>query len=249
MAGGALLLIPRSSTTPDPARAAGRPLVALLLGLVLAGGVLAANLTRASDLAPPEGAILAYGALLLVASARLDRPRVAASVAWSFPLVAAPLGLWALDAGLATYAGARPLHAYVEWGLVAPMAAILGAGGLDVGVLDDTVRLATPRGDLFLTVGVVCAGLYAGVLFLGVFSLFAWERRLPPARFAAHLAAGLLGLHVANVLRLVLLGAVGWTWGGEALMDAHRHLGWVLFLLFAFAYWAVVLRRLETRPA
>ena len=98
---------------------------------------------------------------------------------------------------------------------------------------------------LFLTVGVVCAGLYAAAIFLGVFALFAWEQRTPSRRLAAYLALGLVGLHVANVLRLSLLGYVGYRWGGAALQTFHQHAGWVLFLVWTIVFWLLVLRRFE----
>ncbi|HET6403874.1 MAG TPA: exosortase/archaeosortase family protein [Candidatus Thermoplasmatota archaeon] len=215
------------------------------LGLVCIGGVVGYNVLRRSSFGVPELAIVAYGVALVLASRRLDRfGRV---VAYSFPLVLAPLSLYALNAALAAGAGGTPLSLYIRHGLVVPLGGALALLGIDVMMLGDTVRLATPRGALFLTVGVVCAGLYAMVLFLGVFALFAWEQRTSGWRLAAYLALGLLGLHVANVVRLILLALVGYEWGGEALQTFHQHAGWVLFLAWAVLFWWLVLRRFE-RP-
>lgn len=225
----------------SPARAR----LVLALGLVCVTGVLAYNLLRRSTLGPPEVAILVYGGALALASRRLDR--FGRIVAYSFPLVLAPLSLYALNAALAAGAGGTPLTLYIRHGLVVPMALALGLFGIDVTLLGETLRLATPRGALFLTVGVVCAGLYAMILFLGVFALFAWEQRTTGWRLAAYLSLGILGLHVANVVRLVLLALVGYEWGGEALQTFHQHAGWVLFLVWAVVFWWLVLRRFE-RP-
>ncbi|HEX2021546.1 MAG TPA: exosortase/archaeosortase family protein [Candidatus Thermoplasmatota archaeon] len=252
-------------------RAVGVALVALGVGLALLGawprirvarrgvvralgascvaGVLGYNLATSSGLAPPEWAILLYGAGLVLSSFHLDRrvlrTDVGTLVAYSFPLLLAPLALYALNAALAAQAGATPLSWYVRHLLAAPMAVGLGALGVDAALAGDTVRIATERGPLYLTVGVVCAGLYAAVLFLGVFALFAWQSRTRGMRLAAYLAVGLVGLHFANVLRLILLGWVGHRWGGEALQTAHEHAGWVLFVAWSLLFWAVVLRRLE----
>lgn len=234
-----------SPRTGPPLRAR---LVALLGASAVAGVVLYNALAR-STLGAPELAILAYGAALLAAAPALDRrvlgTDVGTLVAFSFPLALAPLSLYALNAALASQASATPLSWYIHYTLVEPMDAGLSLAGLETSLRGDTVRILTPRGPLFLSVGVVCAGLYASVLFLGVFALFAWERRTPPARLAAYLAVGLLGLHAANVLRLVLLGLVGHRWGGAALQTFHEHAGWVLFLLWSVGFWAVVLRRME----
>ena len=219
------------------------------VGALAVAGIVGYNALRGSTMGVPELAILAYGVALLAAAPLLERrvlgQDVGTLVAFSFPLVLAPLSLYAVNAALASRMAETPLAWYIQATLVTPMAAGLRLVGLDATMLGDTVRLVTPRGSLFLSVGVVCAGLYASVLFLGVFALFAWERRTPPARLAAYLAVGLLGLHVANVLRLVLLGFVGYKWGGDALQDFHRHAGWVLFLVWSVAFWAVVLRRME----
>ena len=254
-AGSALLLYPllsrgRSSVRSDAdaplARVSpARSRLVLTLGLTAFVGVLAYNLLRGSTLGAPEVAILAYGGALIVASRRLDR--WGRAVAYSFPLVLAPLSLYAMNAALVAGVGSTPLAFYIQHGLVVPMAAALSFAGVDVTLMGDTVRLATPRGALFLTVGVVCAGLYAAALFLGVFALFAWEQRTRGWRLAAYLALGLLGLHVANVLRLILLALVGVHWGGKALQDFHQHAGWVLFLAWAVLFWWLVLRRFE-RP-
>ena len=226
-----------------------RAWVVATVGALAVLGIVGYNALRRSTLSGPELAILAYGVLLLALSPVLDRgvkgTDVGTLVAFSFPLVLAPLSLYALNAALASSMAETPLAWYIEATLVTPMAAALRVVGFDATMIGDTVRLATPRGALFLSVGVVCAGLYASVLFLGVFALFAWERRTPPARLAAYLAVGLLGLHFANVLRLVLLGVIGYQWGGDALQAFHRHAGWVLFLAWSIGFWAVVLRRME----
>lgn len=234
-----------------PALRLGRARLVLALGIVSAGGVLAYNQAAGNGMAAAEWAILGYGALLVLASRHLGRrvgpTDVGTLVAYSFPLVLAPLSLFALNAATTSGWGESPLRWYIRWLLVLPMSLLLNATGLEVGVFGDTVRLATPRGPLFLTVGVVCAGLYAGALFLGVFGLFAWQQKTPPRRLAAYLLLGLAGVHLANVLRLALLAWVGYRWGGEALQSFHQHAGWLLFLAWMMLFWWLVLRRFEGR--
>lgn len=239
---------PASPPSPGAPRAPpGHSLAAAALGALAAGGVLAYNLRARSGLEPAEVAILAYGALLLAAAPHLHRRVAGASVgtvvAWSFPLVAAPLGLYALDAALDALEGSSPLDAFIRHGLVTPMAVTLAALGFEARAVDQTVMLATPRGWLALSVGVVCAGLHPSVLFLGVFGMHAWQERSPPRRLAALLALGLVGVYLANVVRLVALALVGYEWGGEALQRAHAHLGWLLFVAWMMLYWWLVLRR------
>lgn len=218
-------------------------------GATAAVGVVVYNVVSASDLVLPEYAILGYGVALMLAAPNLHR-RVAGApvgtlVAYSIPLVGAPLALWGVNAVMDAYAESTPMRWYIRALLVAPVGWMLRAGGQDVEIVGDSFRTATEMGSLTLTVGVVCAGLYAMIIFLGVFGLFAWEQRTPPARLAAYLAVGLAGLHFANVLRILILVVVGTHWGGDALQAFHRHAGWVLFLAWSLLFWAVVLRRFE----
>ena len=257
LAGGALLWTARPARgarphAPAAPRAPARSGATAALGAAAAGGVVAYNLLARSDLSPPELAILAYGLALLAAARRLDRrvlgTDVGTAVAWSLPLVAAPLGLYALDAALDAGVGSSPLDAFIAHGLVRPMAWTLDALGFETATYGQTVLLSTPRGRLALGIGLVCAGLHPSILFLGAFGLFAWQERTPPLRLAALLALGLVGVYVANLLRLVLLALVGYRWGGAALQTAHAHAGWIIFVAWMLAYWWIVLRHLQGGP-
>lgn len=244
---GALLLIPGLPQV----HVRRRRLVAAL-GAGAVAGVLGYNLITRSGLGAPELGLLVYGALLLVASRHLDlrigRTSVASLVGWSFPLLLAPLLLFAINAVLsgpaATQTGtaAGPI---IHHTLVRPMAFGLTLFGSPTEVIGNNVILQTSRGSLTLGVGLVCAGLYPMILFMGVLALHGWQTGLRPGRFAAYLGVGLIGLWLANLARLVLLAKIGQRWGGDALQTAHAHLGWILFAAFMALFWAVVLRRIE----
>lgn len=105
--------------------------------------------------------------------------------------------------------------------------------------------LPTSDGTLTLGVGLICAGIYPAVLLLGVIGLHAWRNRLGPRLITLYVAAGLVGLYIVNLLRLVLLAHVGQRWGGSMLQTAHAHLGWALFALFMVAFWFLLVRRIE----
>lgn len=216
------------------------------IGLVCAGGVLGYNLTRGSSLSLPEWGILGYGLLLVVLSPalgrRFGRTDVGTLVAWSFPLVLAPLAMFALNAVLSG-GGGTAAGPVVNALVVVPTAFMLQAVGTPVELVGNNMVLATPRGRLVLGVGLVCAGLYPMVLFAGLAGLHAWQRRLPVRRFAGYLAAGLATLWFLNLVRLVALTKIGQAYGAQALQTAHAHLGWILFALFMVVYWSIVLKR------
>lgn len=225
---------------------APRTAIVAVLGLVCVAGVTVYNVVAGSGLGRPEWAILAYGLVLLVAAPflhlRLRRFDVASVVGWSFPLLLAPLALFALDAGVSDDGGAAA-DPVVQALVVRPTAAGLELTGTPVERTDSTLAVATPRGTLSLGVGFVCAGLYPMVLFGGVLALHAWRTRPPMGRLAAWASLGLGGLWLLNLVRLMVLTRVGIAHGGEALQTAHAHLGWVLFVAFMAAFWALALRK------
>jgi exosortase/archaeosortase family protein len=249
-----------------------RPAFVAAVGAVAAGGVLVHAAATGSGLTLAEAAILAYGVALLVAARHLDRPLrrpfrrtdvpetpgtrpkvgadVGTLVAWSFPLLLAPLALYALNAAFSGSAGAAATPAVAK-AVVLPTAWSLRFLGTPVEIDGNNLLLATPRGKLVLGVGLVCAGIYPMVLFLGLVLLHAWRHQLAPPRIATLAAAGLALLWAVNILRLVALTRIGVRWGPEALTTAHAHAGWLLFALAMVAFWAVAFRRTEVvaRPA
>lgn len=235
-----------------PRIALRRAWLVALLGAGAAGGVLLYNVLAGSGVGWPEAALLAYGLALLAAAPNLERRvarwDVATLVGWSFPLLLAPLAIFSANA-VVEGGGAGAAAPLIEHGLANPLAAALVATGDPARVVDRNVLMATPRGTLALGIGMVCAGIYPMVLFLGVLGLHGWQQRMDPRRFALYLVLGLAGLWLANLVRLVALAKVGKTYGAEALQVAHAHLGWVLFIGFMLLFWGVVLRRLEPARA
>lgn len=225
-------------------RLRARVLAAVGVGAVL--GVTAFNAATHSGLSPPEWALLLYGLALAAAApaldARVGRHDVGTLVGWSFPVLLAPLSLFALNGITSGSAGsaAAPLVARL---VVEPTAAALQLFGTPVRVIGSNMVLATPRGGLTLGVGLVCAGLYPMALFAALVALHGWRTGLPPGKLALLLASGLGGLWAMNIVRLAILARVGIAQGGVVLQEWHAHLGWALFLVFTLVFWGVALRR------
>lgn len=254
--GMALLVVGllNGSSAPGQERAPGsrrRAHAVTAVGAIAIVGVVAFEAVRGNGLERPEWGILAYGAGLLVAAPHLGRPvgrwTVGDAVAWSFPLLLAPLAMYALNAVLSGD-GSTAAMPVVHVLLVVPTGTVLGWLGTPVDITGNQLVMATPRGSLVLGIGLVCAGLYPMVLFGGLVALHGWREGHGPKRLAAYLGAGLVGLWVVNLARLAMLAKVGQASGAGALQTAHAHLGWVLFGLFMLVFWAVVLRYVE-RPA
>lgn len=230
-----------------PRLAAPRRLVPVVVGLACVVGLVAYNAGARSGLGAPELGILAYGMALLCAvpflGARLGgRLDVATLVGWSFPLLLAPLAVFALDASVSGD-GFDPAGPVVQALVVAPTRFGLESLGTPVARDGSTLLVATPRGTLSLGVGFVCAGLYPMVLFAGVLGLHAWRTRMPPRQLAIWATVGLGGLWAVNLLRLVVLARVGIAQGPAALQAWHANLGWLLFALFMAVFWTAALRK------
>lgn len=249
----------QGEAAPAPPAATATPFrwTVAALGVVASLGTVAYNLLVSSGLGAPEVALVAYGALLVASLPWLDRPAgpratatVATLVAWSFPVVLAPLVIYALNGVLASQAGNQAAAAspLVRWALVEPTSWLLALLGQDAEVRGNALVLATPRGSLALSVGLVCAGIYPAVLFAGLFGLYAWDRRPPLATAAGQFAAGLAALWALNLGRMALLARVGVERGPEALQRVHDQAGWLLFAAFSAVYWWLVLRRPAPPP-
>jgi len=251
--GAALLFAGRSKASSLPARATGKSRIVASLGAMLVASVLLYNLMQASSLSAPEVGMLAYGAALVAAAPWLHRKvgstDVGTVVAWSFPILLAPLAIFALNALLSSGTGATAASPLVQVFVVHPAAFLVRLSGLPVELSGSTMFVPTPRGTLSLGVGLVCAGLYPIVLFAGLVTMHAWTERTSPKRAALLVAAGVAGLWAMNLLRLVMLARVGVAWGPAALQSTHANLGWILFALYMALFWAIALRRpKETAP-
>lgn len=237
----------------------GAPRAALvgLLGAACAGATLGYAAAKGSGLSGPEIALVVYGAALMAAALALDRPlplrrgrwSVGTLVGWSFPLVLAPLALFAVNGLVSDPGSGNVAGPVIEPFIVAPTAQALRWSGVPVDQVGSTMLVPTDRGRLSLDVGLVCAGLYPAVMFGGLVALQGWSERMPPRRLAAVLAAGLAGLWLLNVLRMVLLARIGMEWGMHALQTAHANLGWALFAGFMAVFWRLVPRGSPATPA
>lgn len=222
------------------------------LGAVLTASLILYNLLIGSSLGTPEWGLLLYGLGLIIAASFLDSPRhgkrVSTLVGWSFPLVLAPLALFAFNGLISGPSASRAGSAaspVIHYALTLPTAWTLEMLGTASHVEGNNIILST-QGDTFaLGVGLVCAGIYPAIMFLGILGMHAWQERLPRARFASYLLFGLGGLYVANLTRLMILVKVGETWDGAMLQQVHAHLGWIFFVGFMVLFWGLVLRRLE----
>lgn len=217
------------------------------MGALAALGVLAYDAARHAPLDPPKVAILVLG---LATAAAAPWRRAATPMLWSVPLAWAPLGVWAAQGAMEALAGGSLFDAFVRYGLLLPMAAVLALLGRAPTIHGQVIAYQTGHGGLMaLQVGVACSGLQAMALFAGVLAVYLVALRPPPREGLAWSVVGLAGVYVVNVARLVALSLIGSAWGSDALERAHAQAGWIVFVAWTAAFAAMAMRPRTRAPA
>ena len=53
------------------------------------------------------------------------------------------------------------------------------------------------------------------------------------------MTAGLAGTYLANLLRVFLIALIGFYYGTDALILAHRNFGWIIFMVWVTLFWYI----------
>jgi len=132
---------------------------------------------------------------------------------------------------------------YVHYMLAAPFAGILDLIGIPASSSGNLVTLEFQDGTIHtLGISAYCAGLYSFSIFLSAFFSFVLVfERLPGRLFAIVLGLGLLIAYLGNLVRMVVIGIVGYYRGIDALLWAHENAGWVIFLSWSAVFWYFLL--------
>lgn len=231
-------------TAPLPRLPAAPGWLLATVGALLAGGILTYNAITGGGWDVPKIAIVTVGAVLLALapltrrSIRLrgGQATIGSLVTLASPAIGAPLAVWALQAAFKSAIGATPLEAFIHVALLLPINLFLQGLGLGPTLQGQTVTYATPRGPLSLEVGAACSGIQAMALFAGVLAIFLWSERPPGKRLAIWSVIGLVGVYVANLLRLAVLVLVGYQWGPQMLLRVHADAGWIFFVAWAILF-------------
>lgn len=99
-----------------------------------------------------------------------------------------------------------------------------------------------------LGISTACAGLYSFSIFVSAFISFTLVfERLPPRLMALVLGIGMLAAYVGNLFRMMVIGVVGYYKGMDALLWAHKNVGWMVFLGWSAVFWYLVMRYADKR--
>lgn len=220
----------------------------LVVGFVLAVGLLAYDYVAQAPLNVTKAAIVLYGLLLIGATPFLRRAvtirgkqvPMGTLVACSFAAVGVPLAAWGFQAMFKSFSGATPVEAFIHYGLILPMVALLQILGWNPVPEGQILNYDGVSGPLRVEVGAACSGVQAMALFSAILALFLLVERPKGGRLALWTLIGLGGVYVTNLMRLATLMWVGHQWGSEALIQTHEQAGWIFFVAWALAFAALV---------
>lgn len=138
---------------------------------------------------------------------------------------------------------------YVHYMLAAPFAVALNLLGIHASSNEEWVTLTFHDGSVqTLGISTACAGLYSFSIFVSAFFAYVLVfERLPPKLMAAVLGIGLFAAYLGNLLRMIVIGVVGYFNGMDALLWAHKNVGWMVFLGWSAVFWYLVMRFAEKR--
>lgn len=139
---------------------------------------------------------------------------------------------------------------YVHYMLAAPFSTTLDLIGIPSSSSGNLVTLQFQDGTVqTLAISAYCAGLYSFSIFLSAFFSFVLVfERFRPRMLVLVLLMGLLVAYLGNLVRMVLIGVIGYYRGMDALRWAHENVGWIIFLLWSTAFWWLILRQCMRSP-
>ena len=216
---------------------------AFLIVLVVLYNLVASNRPEYGD---ADSITILFGLLLLTYPLFEPRARTEASfalifVGLVFAFLAAPQAFTALSGG---GSAGNVSSWYVHYMLAAPFAGILDGIGIPASVQDNIVTITFQDGSVHsLAISTYCAGLYSFSIFLAAFLSFVLVfERLPVRITLVVLLLGLLAAYLGNLIRMVLIGVIGYFEGIDALLWAHRNVGWIIFLSWSSLFWYLIFR-------
>jgi archaeosortase C (PEF-CTERM variant) len=133
---------------------------------------------------------------------------------------------------------------YVHYMLAAPFAGSLDLMGIPAHAMGEMVTLTFKDGSVHtLSISAYCAGLYSFSIFLSAFLSFVLVfERLRTRTLIIVMLIGLLIAYLGNIVRMIIIGVIGYYNGISSLLWAHENVGWIIFLGWSSAFWYALLR-------
>jgi len=164
-----------------------------------------------------------------------------------FPfIVGAVFMTWmAWDTGLHDYIVNSPYGSTLAE--VARKVAIFVLDGAGIHASNVGNQIILPAGSKVQSFDVVnsCSGADTTILFLGAFSLMLIDirrRSVSPKKIAVCFVLGGLGIYLAAIMRIPLLGMIGYYFGYHTMETFHTYSGYLIFMISVVIFWWLSLR-------
>jgi archaeosortase C (PEF-CTERM variant) len=226
----------------------GGDAVVMSLGFLVIALVVVFNtyISSRSEYGDTDTITLLFGSMLVAYPIASRRAPVEAAFALLFLgcvffFLAAPLAVTALTGGGdSSDVGSW----YVHYMLAAPFAVALDLLGIPSSSYGNIVTIQFQDGSLHsLSISTYCAGLYSFSIFLAAFVAFVLiYEKMVPRKLVVVLLLGLASAYLGNLLRMILIGVIGYYEGIDALLWAHRNIGWMIFLGWSAVFWWLIIK-------
>ena len=229
----------------------GGEYVVMITGVIVVTAVLLYNQVASarSELGDIDTISIMFGLVLMLHPLFYDRFKIEMGFAIIFVatvviLLVLPQALQSLSNGSSSAAGGW----YVHYMLAAPFAGILDTMGIPTSSIGNLVTIQFQDGSIHtLSISAYCAGLYSFSIFLAAFFAFVLVfESLQKKTSMLVLTLGLLAAYLGNILRMVVIGIVGYYRGMEDMLWVHENVGWMIFLGWSAAFWWIILSRVST---
>lgn len=91
-----------------------------------------------------------------------------------------------------------------------------------------------------------CSGVESIVVFLSAVAGYIFsEKNINIKKMVIYTIIGLIALFLINVLRIISLVLIGYSFGGEPMKFFHYNLGWIFFVCGMAVFWLLVMREEE----
>ena len=128
------------------------------------------------------------------------------------------------------------IHEFDHYAVLMPSMYLIKLIGISVDVIGtETVCMHAPGGDITLTIGGPCSGLYSMFLLISVIVGYTATENIRDARrIMALLGVTVVVAWIANLLRVSALYLTAYWYGNDVMMVVHTHLGWIIFVAVAW---------------
>jgi archaeosortase C (PEF-CTERM variant) len=151
-----------------------------------------------------------------------------------FISISLPLALLFLDVG--SKAGAYYMRSFIS----DPLAGLLNLVGIRASTAYNWVYYRGKTDTIQLGMGISCSGAYSFAIFFSAFMAYVHiQYGKLNRKLLLLLTAGLAGTYLANLLRVFLIALIGFYYGTDALILAHRNFGWIIFMVWVTLFWYI----------